>query len=336
MSAVLALVFPFFGLIALGFLVARVAPRPMEGMAWLNTFIVFVALPALFFKLLAETPVEDLTNWRYIGATVAAVVVVFALVLVPSLLVHRGRTGEPTIQALAAAYGNIGYMGPGIALLALGPRAAVPVALIFTFENIFHFTVAPLMMALRGGGGERLGALALGVVRRILTHPFIVATIVGVAAAVFEWQPPLAVRRMIDSLAGAAAPCALFAMGVTLALRPVDRFPPALAAIVPMKLIVHPLVCWALLLWAGPFDPVWMQAAILLAALPTATNVYVIAQQYDVWVNRASAAVLATTLLSVVTVTALLYALQHGLVPLGEFATVGEKHGRLPFVSPAE
>ena len=334
MNGVVALVFPFFGLIALGFLVARVAPRPIEGMAWLNTFIVYVALPALFFKLLSRTPVEDLTNWRYIAAAVTATIIVFVLIFIPAIVLARGRTGEPTIQALAACYGNIGYMGPGIALLALGERAAVPVALIFAFENIFHFTVAPLMMALRGEGGARLLPLLGGVAWRILTHPFVIATIVGVSAAVFEWQPPLGVGRMIDSLAAAAAPCALFAMGVTLALRPVSRFPAALTAIVPAKLIVHPLVAWAVLTWAGPFDPVWVQAAILLAALPTATNVYVIAQQYDVWVNRASAAVLVTTLASIVTVTTLLLGFERGWVPLPD--PVGEKGPRLPIVTPAD
>ena len=326
MGDILALVFPFFGLIALGFIVARLMPRPMEGMAWLNIFIVYVALPALFFKLLAQTPVEDLTNWRYVGAATLATVIVFAIVLVPALFIARGRTGEPTIQALASAYGNIGYMGPGIALLALGQPAAVPVALIFTFENVFHFTIAPLMMALRGGQGVGLGALVIGVVKRILTHPFIIATIVGVSAAVLDWRPPLAAERMIDSLSAAAAPCALFAMGVTLALRPVSRFPTALLAIVPVKLLLHPFIAWALLVWAGPFDPVWVQAAILLAALPTATNVYVIAQQYDVWVNRASAAVLVTTLVSIVTVTAVLYGLREGIIPT-DFAA--PKAGRL-------
>ena len=336
MSDILALVFPFFGLIALGFVVARIAPRPVEGMAWLNTFIVYVALPALFFKLLAQTPVDDLTNWRYIGTAVFATIAVFAIVFVPAVILARGRTGEPTIQALAAAYGNIGYMGPGIALLALGQPAAVPVALIFTFENIFHFTVAPMMMALRGEGETSIVSLIRGVVTRILTHPFIIATIVGVSAAIFEWQPPLAIGRMVDSLAGAAAPCALFAMGVTLALRPVTRFPVALGAILPVKLLLHPFVTWALLTWMGPFEPVWVQAAILLAALPTATNVYVIAQQYDVWVNRASAAVLSTTLVSILTVTAILYGLREGIIPTGENLPPAPKADRLPLAPAAE
>ena len=333
MADVLALVFPFFGLIALGFVVAKLRPVPIEGMAWLNVFVIYVALPPLFFNLLSRTPVEDLTNWAYVAATTLGTVLTFALVFVPALLLARGDPAVPTVQGLGGAYGNIGYMGPGLALLALGPQAGVPVAIIFCFDNAFHFTIAPLMMALsRSVSGDERQSIArviAGVVRSILTHPFIVATIVGVLAAVFEWQPPEAVGRMVDLLAAAAAPVALFAMGVTLALRPVNRFPSALVAIVPVKLLVHPLIVFALLVWLGPFDPVWVQAAVLLAALPCATNVFVIAQQYDVWVNRASAAVLVSTLLSVVTVTGLLYSIQRGWMDTYVPQPAAEKRDRL-------
>lgn len=326
MSDVLALVFPFFGLVLLGFAVARLMSIPIEGMAWLNAFIVYVALPPLFFELLADTPVEDLTNWRFILATTASTAIVFVLTLVPSWLATRD-VGEGTVMGLAAAYGNIGYMAPGIALLALGERAAVPVALIFCFDNALHFINAPLLMALRGGGGGSALAVVGGALWRVVSHPFIIATLVGVSAAVTGWRPPLAIDRMVGSLAAAAAPCALFAMGVTLALRPVERFPPALLAIVPIKLVAAPVLVFFMLAWLGPFDPVWVQTAVLIAALPTATNVYVIAQQYDVWVNRASAAVLVTTMASVFTVTGLLYAMGNDLLPLPEIAA--EKQGRL-------
>ena len=326
MSDVLALVFPFFGLVLLGFVVARAMRIPMEGMAWMNAFIVYVALPPLFFVLLADTPVEDLTNWRFILATTLSTFLIFVATLIPAWVINRD-VGVGTVQALGAAYGNIGYMAPGIALLAFGERAAVPVALIFCFDNAMHFINAPLLMALRGGGGGSPIRVIGRALWQVISHPFIIATLVGVSAAVWGWRPPLAIERMVDSLAGAAAPCALFAMGVTLALRPVERFPPALLAIVPIKLIVAPMLVFVLLGWFGPFDPVWVQAAVLIAALPTATNVYVIAQQYDVWVNRASATVLVTTMASVVTVTALLYGMRNDWFPLPEMAA--DKSGRL-------
>lgn len=315
MSDVVGLVLPFFGLIFIGFVVARVTRQPLEALGWMNTFVIYVALPALFFQLLAKTPFEKLTEWTFIIGSVVSTYIVFAIMFAGSLLAARGGIAEATIKALAAAYGNIGYMGPGLALLAFGEEAAVPVALIFCFENILHFAVAPMMMAISGDDRHTLPQLVWSVLKRIVLHPFIIATAIGVTAAYAEVRPPVPVERLLAYLASAAAPCALFAMGVTLALRPLKRVPAEMAPIALLKLVVHPLLCYVVLSWIGNFSPTWIFSAVLLAALPTATNVFVIAQQYEVWVQRASASVLITTCLSVVTVTGLLYMIRSGALP---------------------
>ena len=315
MSEVIALVLPFFGLIFAGFAVARITRQPLEALGWMNTFIIYIALPALFFQLLAKTPIEQLTEVSYIFGAVVSTYIVFSIMFVTSALISGGEVAESTIKGLAAAYGNIGYMGPGIALLAFGEEAAVPVALIFCFENIMHFAIAPTLMALSGGDKSSPGELALGVVKKIVLHPFIIATFFGVLGAYFAVQPPVAIERLLEYLARAAAPCALFAMGVTLALRPLKRVPVELAPIALLKLIVHPVICYVVLSWVGDFSPTWVYSAVLLAALPTATNVFVIAQQYGVWVQRASASILLTTLMSVGTVTGLLYLIRSGILP---------------------
>ncbi|MEW9837958.1 AEC family transporter [Mesorhizobium marinum] len=315
MSDIVGLVLPFFGLIFLGFFVARITRQPVEALGWMNTFIVYVALPALFFQLLAKTPFERLTEWTFILGAVLSTYFIFGLMFAGSMLIERSSIAESTVKGLAAAYGNIGYMGPGLALLVFGPEAAVPVALIFCFENIIHFAVAPMMMALSGGERRAPLQLARGVIRKIALHPFIIATAVGVAAAYLQVRPPLPVERLLEYLSAAAAPCALFAMGVTLALRPLKRVPKELGPIAFLKLVLHPLVCYVVLSWVGDFSEVWLFSAVLLAALPTATNVFVIAQQYHVWVERASASILLTTCISVATVTGLLYLIRSGVLP---------------------
>jgi malonate transporter len=315
MADVVGLVIPFFGLIFMGSLLGLIVRQPIEALGWLNTFVLYLALPALFFQLLARTPIEELTEWQFVFGSVFATYVVFSLMFVGSVLASRGEIAASTIKGLAAAYGNIGYMGPGLALLAFGEEAAVPVALIFCFENIMHFAVAPTMMALAGDDHDTPLQLVSGVVRRIVLHPFIIATAAGVLAAWFEFRPPLPVERFLDYLSRAAAPCALFAMGVTLALRPLKRVPVALGPIAVLKLTVHPALCYVMLSAIGNFSEVWVFSAVLLAGLPTATNVFVIAQQYKVWVERASASILITTMLSVASVTGLLYAIKAGLLP---------------------
>ncbi|MCC5777489.1 AEC family transporter [Nitratireductor sp. B36] len=315
MTSVAGLVLPFFGLIFIGYAVARLKPHPADALGWMNTFVIYVALPALFFQLLAKTPIERLTEWGYIFGAVASTYIVFGIMFAGSLFISRSSIAESTIKGLAASYGNIGYMGPGLALLAFGEEAAVPVALIFCFENMIHFAVAPMMMAISGGNGEKPGRLALDVMRKIALHPFIVATAAGVAAAALNFAPPLPIERLLAYLASAAAPCALFAMGVSLALRPLKRVPQEVGAIVVLKLILHPAICYVMLSWIGNFSESWVFSAVLLASLPTATNVFVISQQYGVWMERASASVLITTLVSVGTVTALLYAITNGILP---------------------
>jgi predicted permease len=315
MSDIVSLILPFFGLIFLGFAVARFARQPIEALGWMNVFVIYVALPALFFQLLSKTPIEQLTEWKFIFGSVFSTFLVFLTMFLLSFVFSRGEVAESTIRGLASAYGNIGYMGPGLALLALGEQAAVPVALIFCFENMMHFIVAPTLMALSGKDREKPLQLAAKVAKEIALHPFIIATALGVLAAYFHFRSPVAIDRLLDSLAKAAAPCALFAMGVTLALRPLKRVPRELGAIALLKLAMHPALCYVVLSLVGHFSPVWVFSAVLLASLPTATNVFVIAQQYGVWVERASASILLTTVLSVVTVTAALYVIKSGMLP---------------------
>jgi len=312
MLEVAALVLPLFSLVLIGFVAGRLAGLPVEALGWLNLFIVYVALPPLFFKLLSTTPVEEFANGAYLLATSGTTFTVFVVCVGMALLLGR-RLRIATVQGFAGAYGNIGYLGPPLAIAAFGPAAGVPVALVFCLDNAMHFTFAPLLMALGGEGPRpRLLPMAAGILRKILTHPFILATIAGVAAAFTEFRPPAPAQTVIDTLADAAAPCALFAMGVTAALRPLKRVPVELSWLIPIKLLAHPLLMYALVSRVPGIEPVWLHAAVLMAALPSATNVFVIAQQYGVWEERASSAVVLSTLMSIVSVTGWIYAMRNG------------------------
>jgi predicted permease len=315
MADIVGLLLPFFGLIVIGYIAARVTKQSAEALGWLNTFIIYAALPALFFKLVSKTPIEQLTRAGFVVTDIAATYLIFLLLFLIGRFLRRNSLADSTIQAFAGAYGNIGYMGPGLALLALGEKAAVPVALIVCFENALHFIVAPALMAIEGGDKRSPWRLAADIAKKVLLHPFILSTALGFAAAALSVDQPIAFQRFVDYLAQAAAPCALFAMGVTLALRPLKRIPAEIGYIVPVKLVLHPLVVYVVLQAVGGFDPIWIESAVLLAALPTATNVFVIGQQYGVWQERASATILITTACSVVTVSLVLYLIKSGALP---------------------
>lgn len=319
MAELSSLVLPFFGLILLGYVAAKIRKLPEAALGWLNFFIIYISLPALFFKIIGRTPVDELARFDFIFASLAATYTAFAAIFLIGRFWRRSPIGESTVQGLAAAYGNIGYLGPGIAFAAFGEQAALPLALIFAFENLVHFSVAPAFMAFDGHEKRPPAVLARDVALKIALHPFILSTFAGFIAAFTHFAPPVALQTIIDNLSQAAAPCALFAMGVTLALRPLKRVPAEIVYIVPVKLIVLPAVMYLYMSWLGNFPPLWVATALLLAALPTATNVFVIAQQYQVWQERASATVLVTTVLSVLSVSGLLYLIKSGALPLDLF-----------------
>ncbi len=318
MSDLFGLAFPFFGLIFLGYFCGRRVKLPEAGLAWLSFFIIYVALPALFYRIVAQTPFHELANPAFILAVLASTATMSLLALGVGLWFRKGNIGEAAIALTAGAYANVGYMGPGLTLAAFGQAAASPAALIFATDSMFFFTVVPLLMATRGRG-ESLGHTFFLIAKRVLTHPFNIATLLGVLAAAFEFKEPDALSRMLDYLKNAAAPCALFALGVTVALRPLKRVPVELAPLLTLKLLVHPFVALVSLSLFGPFSPVWEETLLLMAALPPALNVFVLARQYHVFVEEASTAVLLGTLSSVVTVTLMLYLLREHLIPLSLF-----------------
>ena len=312
MIEVIGLVAPLFTLIFLGYISAKLIRIPLEGLAWLNFFVIYIALPPLFFRLLSKTPVSEFGNTKFLLCASAATLFIFITGFAVPRLLKRGTTREATIQGLAGAYGNIGYLGPPLAIAAFGPEAGVPVALIFCLDNTMHFTLAPLLMSIGSNNRDRWTSVIWKVLKNIFTHPFILATIVGIVAAFNQYQPPQPMVSLIDSLASAAAPCALFALGVSAALRPLTRVPVELLYLLPLKLLIHPLLVYLAVSWIPGIPDIWVYSVVLLAALPTATNVFIIAQQYQSWEQRASSMIVISTLLSIFTVTTLLYLAKNG------------------------
>ncbi len=318
MLDVLNLALPYFGLIFLGLLCGKLKQIPETGLAWMNFFLIYVSLPCLFYRVLAQTPLEQLNNPRFIVGTTLATATMFALSFAVGWLFRR-HMAEATIAGLSGAYGNIGYMGPGLALATLGPAANVPVALIFCFDTLVLFALVPFLMTLAAPRREGIAATAFEVGKRIVLHPFIIATALGVASAAIHFEPPVALDRLMQFLQNAAAPCALFVLGVTVALRPIQRMPWEVPFTITPKLVAHPIVVLTLLSLLGPFDPTWVYTAVLMAALPPALNVFIMARQYDTWVAQASGSVLFGTFVSVVTLTATMWLVKTGALPVSLF-----------------
>ena len=312
MADVINLALPYFGLIFIGFACGRLRPLPEQGLAWMNFFLLYVSLPALLFGITSRTPFEELNNPPFLIATTSGTALAFFLAMAGGRLAGRLSLRDATLAGLSGGYGNIGYMGPGLALAVLGAKASAPTALIFCCDSIFLFSVVPFLIALTDHSERHwLHALAL-LVKQIALNPLIVSACAGALAAALHFHPPVAIDNTLAFLQNAAAPTALFVLGVTVALRPFGRVAWEVPAVIAVKLLVHPLIVFALMLLFGPFPPSWAATAVLMASLPPALNVFVIARQNDAWIEPASVAVMVGTFASVVTLTTAMWLIQSG------------------------
>src|ERR1700712_599465 len=187
MVDILNLALPYFGLIFIGFACGKAKGLPEAGLAWMNFFLLYVSLPALLFGIMSKTPFEELNNPPFLIATTLGTAGAFALALMAGRLVGRLSFRESTLAGLSGGYGNIGYMGPGLALAVLGSKAAAPTALIFSCDSIFLFSIVPLLIALTDrdhpSPWHAIGVAA----RRIVLNPLIMSAAAGALAA----APPL-------------------------------------------------------------------------------------------------------------------------------------------------
>lgn len=319
MNEIVGIALPFFGLIALGYAAGRWRKMPAEGLAWLNLFIFYFALPAFFFQAVAEAAVPADVPWSCVLITAFGTYCTFAIAFSVAALANRGNLPVSTIQGLVGSYANSGYMAPGLAIAALGAQAIVPTALIFAVEAAMFAFLVPLMMVLGTTDRTDFRTVLAKAFRNAALHPFVLAIAAGFAVAAIGLDLPAPVDAFFTLLGSAAVPGALFALGLGLTHRRARTMTADIPGLVAIKLLVHPLIVYLLLGWIGRFDDVWVYTAVLMAALPPAANVFVFARQYRIYTEEASAAILIGTAASVVTVTAVLWLIVSGRLPIDPF-----------------
>jgi predicted permease len=288
-----------------------------QGLAWLNIFLVYFSLPALIFLVVAAAPFEQLINWPFVTATTSVTVFAFLAIVILSRLLFATPLKTATLQGTAGSYGNVGYMGLPLSVAFFGPEAAVPAALVFCFDCAVQFIMTAFLATLAHERNEEAhwGEVSLRIVNQVVSHPFIIATALGVIASALEFKPPGAIGTMLDMLMRAAGPTALFALGVTVGLRKFEGFGPELGLVTAMKVVIQPVLAFFVVSLVPGVPPMWLHVAVMMAALPTASNAFILASQYKTYVEGASTAVIVITLASALTIPLLIYAIKAGVLP---------------------
>lgn len=305
MLAILAITSPVFILIALGFVSRRMELVNREQIQGMGSFVISFALPALIIKALAERPIQEIINPVYLGAYAGGSLLAFGLGFAMYRWGRHQDLTNSTLAGLGMSVSNSGFIGYPLVAVILGSPAAIGLALCMMVENLL---IIPLALVLAEAGSSRGGTWARVVgetFRRLLRNPVIIGIIIGMSLSILDLRLPPVLFRVVDMLASASAPVALFVIGGSLFGLKVRSALPDAALIGLGKLVVHPLAVLLCFLLLPDIDPILKTVGILFASAPMLSIYPIIGQRFGLEQRCAAVLVLATGL-SFMTISSLI------------------------------
>jgi malonate transporter and related proteins len=307
---VLLVTFPFFALVLAGYLAARRRMLPLEAIPGLNGFVLYFALPCMLYRFGSTTPIAQLLDGSVFGVYLlcALVMVAFAIAITMN---RRIRWNDASMGALVAAFPNTGFMGVPLLAALLGPQSAGPVIVLIVVDMVVTSSLCIALSRLDEGEGEGEGhdgahamlVAARKALRGVATNPMPWAILLGGVASAAQFSLPGPVQQTVWLLADAASPVALFTIGAVLARSQIQSsHPMPLSDYLPvalMKLLLHPLLVLAVgsaaIQLGVPLSTFALTVMVLVAALPSASNVSLLAERFGADNGRIARIILVTT-----------------------------------------
>ncbi len=315
MNILIEIVSPFFVLIFLGFAFGKIFKGNDSGLYWLNNFIIYLAVPALLFSLLSKAPIKQIVNVEFVFITTSITVLIFIISFIYLLYLRRLPMGNSCLYATSSSFGNVGYMGIPLMVALLGEEAIIPATLILIFDNIIHLIIVPIFAG-NNEQGSKLKRVLYGL-KEVIKNPFLIATLLGIFVSAYNFPTPDLIVNITNQLSSAAIPTALFSLGLSLSLSQFSGITFNKAFLITMKLIIHPILVAAIIIPLGIFPPVWEATAIIMASLPTALTVYMLARQYNNDAKTISSITLFGTIISVGTISIIIYIIDLKVFSIG-------------------
>ncbi len=302
MQGVLAGFFTIGVVVGVGMLLARLGILDESSQRVLARLAFLVASPALMIIVLGDTDVAKLFSSNLL-ASIAGVAVSATTCVLLARLIWKRTASDTVIAAFAAAYVNAGNLGLPIASYVLGDASLIGPMLLTQLLILQPLGLAVLDMTTRRGvPGQSRGRQIARLLSQPFQNPLMIGSLIGLMLSIFNLDLPRLIRDPLVLIGGMAVPAMLIAYGVSLQLgpRPGAGEPAGqIATIVSLKLLVQPLVAYAVGAYALDLHGVDLLAVTVIGALPTAQNVFTHAVRYDRGVILARDTIFITTLLSV-------------------------------------
>ncbi len=309
MLHVLSVTFPFFALVLAGYVAIARRMLPLEAIAGLNGFVLYFALPCMLFRFGSGSPISQLLDpTLFLSYLLCALLLVGFSVAVS--LNSRIRWSDAAFGALVAAFPNTGFMGVPLLVALLGAGAAGPAIVTIVVDLVFTTSLCVALSRLDGAGKHGAARAAQNALKAVLANPMPWAISLGVLASALSYELVGPLAKTVGLLADSASPVALFTIGAVLArsqqLSRATDHPPILLRdyvwIAGFKLLLHPLlvllVLSSVMALGFDMDRFTLVVVVLVAALPSASNVALLTERFGADTGRVARIILVTTVVA--------------------------------------
>jgi malonate transporter and related proteins len=309
---IFSVTFPFFALVLAGYVAARRGWLPMEAIPGLNGFVLFFALPCMLYRFGASMPVAQLLDASVFFTYLLCALVMVAFAITITMNARIGWN-DASFGALVAAFPNTGFMGVPLLVALLGPKSAGPAIVTILVDLLVTTSLCIALSRLDGADEHGASKAAKNALKGVAANPMPWAILLGAVSSAASITLPKPVEQTLGMLADAASPVALFTIGAVLARSQAmtakgHAQPLALGDYLPiavLKLLLHPLLVLlvgaAAISLGAPLGKFALTVMVLVAALPSASNVAMLADRYDADNGRIARIILITTAVSFVT-----------------------------------
>ncbi len=303
--SILLVTFPFFALVLCGYVATRRGFLPQAAIPGLNTFVLYFALPCMLYRFGASTPIAQLLDGTLIGLYTLCALIMVAFTIA---VTRNKRTGwnDASFGALVAAFPNTGFMGVPLLVTLLGAQAAGPAIVTITVDMILTSSLCIALSRLDGADEHGVSHAAKLALKGVFVNPLPWSIVLGGLSSAFAIKLPAPIAATVGMLGDAASPVALFTIGAILArsqMNATTRTP--LADYVPVtliKLVVHPVLVGLMglgfIAMGLPLDPFALTVVVLAAALPSASNIAILAERFGADNGRIARIILLSTVLA--------------------------------------
>ena len=256
-------------------------------------------------RAMALVSAAEILNWPYLSAYLGGQAITFFLAIIVAKFLLKKRLAESALSSMAGVYGNTGYMGIPLVMAAFGPDWAVPAIIATVVNAAIVLGVVAAIIEIELSVSDDVSDIFKDVVSALVRNPLLVAPVLGFCWSLSGFGLAAPVETFSSILGAAAGPCALFSIGLFLVGKSLRRNTLEVSWIVILKLFIHPTVTWVLAFHVLEVDVMWATICVVMAALPTGANIFILARRYDLYLDRTSAVILISTIASLLTLSIL-------------------------------